>query len=147
MLGFGDHHVEANDPGAQGCDPPVNRCKRLGHDPQSLCRIAGSAELLTVALPGPLLLEESADLGQREAGVIAQPSDEAESLEVVGIVEAVGTLRPGRGGEEPQLLVVADGPRGEAGLMGDLPDAEQGSVSGGIGHDSNLANLAACVKV
>ena len=94
-------------------------------------RSAGSpvvAEALAVALAGGLVLEQLADLGQREPGVVAQAADEAQALEVGGVVQAVVAVRPGGGLEQADLLVVADRPGRQAGLGGDLLDPQEGGV-------------------
>ena len=91
---------------------------------------------------GLLVLEQLADLGEREPGVVAQAADEPQAVEVLAVVQAVGAVRPGGGREQPQLLVVADRAWRQAGLRGDLLDAQEvgrgGGVEGRIGHPSSL---------
>ncbi len=86
-----------------------------------------SAAIVVMSATGArlLVLEQLADLGQREPRVVAQPADEAEPLQVLGVVQAVGALGAGGRGEQPDLLVVADRPRRETGLGGDLLDAQE----------------------
>ena len=52
-------------------------------------------------------------------------ADEPQAVEIVGVVQAVRALGAGGGREQPHLLVVADGARRQAGLGGDLLDAEE----------------------
>ena len=53
------------------------------------------AEPLAVPCAGRLVLEQLADLGQREAGVVAQAPDELEPVEVRRVVEAVVAVGAG----------------------------------------------------
>ena len=72
-----------------------------------------------------LVLEQLADLREREAGDVAQFVDVADALQVRGVVEAVVALGSGRRTQEADLLVVADRPRRQADLRGHLLDAER----------------------
>ena len=69
------------------------------------------------------------------------------------VVQAVGALGAGGRGEQPQLLVVADGPRRQAGVGGDLLDAEEALGGlGGVGETVSVTcpiyrNLTVHVKV
>ena len=89
----------------------------------------GRAEALAVALARGLVLQQLADLGEREPGVVAQAPDEPQALEIGRVVEAVGAIRPGGRLQQADLLVVADRPGRQAGLGGDFLDAQQ--VAGG----------------
>ena len=63
-----------------------------------LVRVVRLAEAGPVVRSGGLVLEELADLGQAEPGVVAEALDEPQAVEVVGVVEAVGALATGRPG-------------------------------------------------
>ena len=90
-----------------------------------LGRVVGGAEALAIALAGGLVLEQLADLGQAEAGVVAQGADEAQALEVGRIEQPVGAVGSRGGLEQADLLVVADRAGRQAGLGGDFLDAEE----------------------
>ena len=89
---------------------------------------------LAIPLADVLVLEQLADLREREARVVTQVADELEALEVGVVVQAVVAVRPRGRLEETHLLVVADGPRGQAGLGRDLVDAQQGRRGSGVGR-------------
>ena len=82
-----------------------------------------------------LVFEELADLGKAEPGVVAEALDEAQPLDVVGVVLAIVAARPACRLEQPELFVVADRAGREPKLAGDLLDAEQrdGIWPGGLG--------------
>ena len=90
-------------------------------------------EPLAVALARCLVLEQLADLGKREPGVVAQAADEPQALDVGCVVQAVGALGTGGRFEEPDLLVIADGTGRQADLGGDLLDAQEALGRGGVG--------------
>ena len=69
----------------------------IPQDLQPLGRVGRGVVGLVPALAGGLVLEQLGDLGQREAGVVAQALDEAEPLDVRGVVEAIVTVGPGGG--------------------------------------------------
>ena len=139
-LGVVDHRVEA---GGLGLEQSRSGARR-GRAPRggSARRSAGSlvvAEALAIALAGGLVLEQLADLGQREPGVVAQAADEPQALEVGGVEQPVVAVGPGRGLEQPDLLVVADRASRQAGLGGDLLDPEQsGGIAGCGGASGHL---------
>ena len=135
-------------------DLAVDRVEGVGEDRAALggvVRSSGSGARLRAR--ACLVLEQLADLREREPGVVAQAADEPQALEVLGVVQAVGALGAGGGGEQPQLLVVADRARRQAGVGGDLLDAEEALWAGGggggdgVGHPSSLRNLTVHVKV
>ena len=98
---------------------------------------------------------ELARLGQAlgEAGVVAKSLDEAQLLQVRGVIEAIGSLGPCCRPQEAELLVVADRARGEAGLLGHLLDAKQALGRAGLGsgqgcrHALRISDIAVYVKV
>ena len=94
-------------------------------------RVPGRAEALAIALAGGLVLEQLADLGQAEPGVVAQLLDEAQSLQVGGIEQAVRAVAAGGRLEQADLFVVADRAGRQAGLGRDLLDPEEAFVGGG----------------
>ena len=54
-----------------------------------------------VARAGLLVLEELPDLREGEPGVVAEPADEPEALQVLRVVEAVGTADRAAGASRP----------------------------------------------
>jgi hypothetical protein len=80
------------------------------------------------ALAGFFILEQSGDLGEGEAGVVAEALDKAEPLQIRLVVEAVVALGAGRGSEKPQLLVVAHGPRRQPDFGSRLMNAQQAGL-------------------
>ena len=93
-------------------------------------RVAGRAEALAVALAGGLVLEQLADLGEAEPGVVAQLLDEPQSLEVGRVEQAVRAVAAGGRLEQAELFVVADRAGRQAGLGRDLLDPEEAFVGG-----------------
>ena len=73
-----------------------------------LIGIVGLAEPLAVAFARGVVLEQLADLGEREPGVVAEAADEQQALEVGCVVEPVVAVGSGRRLEQADLLVVAD---------------------------------------
>ena len=132
VLGLGHHRLESVDLVAQGDDLAVDALEGVGEDPAALDGVLGRPEPVAVPLAGRLVLEELADVREGEPGVVAQAADEPQALEVLGVVEAVGALGAGGGGEEADLLVVADRSRGQAGVLRDLLDPEESG--GSVGH-------------
>ena len=91
-------------------------------------RSAGSlrlAEPLAIAFAGGLVLEQLADLGEREPRVVAEAADEQQALEVGLVVEPVIATGARRRLEQADLLVVADRARRQPGLRRHLVDAQQ----------------------
>ena len=119
------------------CPPVARSCAgawRSGGSTRSsastrMCRrspaLRDCPELGPVARTRLLILEQLADLGQREPGVVTKTADETQPVKILGVVESVGALGPRGGGEQVQLLVVPDGTRREPGLGRDLVDPEQ----------------------
>ena len=150
-----DHRLEPLDLALDRADLAVDPVERVLQDRAPFAGVAGLAEGRPVARARRLVLEQLADLGEREPGVVAQAADEPQALEVLGVVQAVGALRARGGGEEPQLLVVADRARRQAGVGGDLLDPEQAARrrhpgwgwSGRGGSCPSLPNLTVHVKV
>ena len=100
---------------------------RAGIDEKSspLRRIPGLAQELTISFPGYLVLEQLADLGEREAGVVAKAANEQQALEIGLVVEPVVPVRPRGRLQQADLLVVADRAGREPGLGCDLVDTEE----------------------
>ena len=124
-LGLLDHRRQPVELLPERLDLAVDPPEGVVEDRAPLGRVGGRAEPVAVASPGRLVLEELADLGQAEPGVVAEALDEAEALDVVRVVLAVVALRPAGRLEESELLVVADRPGGEPELGGDLVDPEE----------------------
>ncbi len=85
----------------EGLDLALGTLAGIDEDGATLGRISGRPEPLAVALAGGLVLEQLADLGQREAGVVAQAADEAQAVEVGGVVQAIVAVRSGGGSRRP----------------------------------------------
>ena len=105
----------------------------------SLGLVAGRPESQSIALARGLVLQQLADLGQREPGVVAQGADEAQALEVGRVEQAVGAIRPGGRLQEADLLVIADRAGRQAGLGCDILDPEEGGLGGGRGVLAGIA--------
>ena len=86
---------------------------------------------------GRLVLEQLADLGEAEAGVVAEALDEPQPLDVVLVVQAVVAVGSGGRLEQPELLVVADRPGRQAERRRDLLDPQQWRAGGGRGRDGS----------
>jgi hypothetical protein len=120
-----DHRRQPPGLGLEGLDLSLDAVARVLEDRATLVGVLRGAEELAVALAGGLVLEELADLGEREAGVVAQLLDGPQPLEVRGVVQAIGPAGPCRRLEEPDLLVITDRAARQAGLGGDLLDLEE----------------------
>ena len=104
------------------------RARAFEQERPALVGIAGLAEALAVALARGVVLEQLADLGEREAGVVAQAPDELQPVEVGGVVQAVVAVRASGRLEQADLLVVADRAGRQAGLGRDLVDAQEAGL-------------------
>ena len=124
-VGVADHRPEAGGLGFERRDLAIDAFEQPAQDDSPLVDIPGRPEALGVADSGRLVLEEEADLREREPGVIAQLADEPQSFQVARVVQAVVALGARGRREEPDLLVVADRARRQAGLRGDLLDPEE----------------------
>ena len=111
-------------------DLVVDPGARVQDERAPLVRVAGRLEALAIALAGVLVLEQLADLGEREAGVVAQAPDEPQALEVRGVVQAIVAVGARGRLEQTDLLVVADRAGRQAGLGGDLLDPQQRRIPG-----------------
>ena len=87
--GIGDHRVEAGTLGDEGLDLPVDAGGGVLEQRTSLGLVTGRSEPLSIALARGLVLEQLADLGEREPGVVAEGADEAQALEVGRVEQAV----------------------------------------------------------
>ena len=131
--GVGDHRIEAGALGDERLDLPIDPGGRVLEQRAALGLVAGRSETLSIALARRLVLEQLADLGEREPGVVAQGADEAQALEVGRVEQAVGAVRSGGGLQEAHLFVVADRAGRQAGLGGDILDPEEGGYVGVAG--------------
>ena len=111
---------------------PIHPVAGIDDQRAALIRVLGGLEALAIALAGELVLEELADLGEGEPGVVAQALDEAQPLEVARVVQAVGAIGAGGRLEQADLLVIADRAGRQAGLGGDFLDLEEWCVDGGV---------------
>ena len=109
-----DHRREPHGLGFEQRDLAIDAVARFLEVAAALVRIGRLAEALAITLAGDLILEQLADLGQREAGVVAQALDETQAFDVGWVVQAVVAVGAGGRLEEPDLLVVADRPGGQA---------------------------------
>ena len=150
-FGFVDHPGDPVRLVAERLDLTVDAGKRVDQDLAALGRILGGSKSLAVALARSLVLEQLADLGQREPGVVAQPADEPEPRDVGLVVQAVGALGTGGRLEESEFLVIADGTGRQADLGGDLLDAQETGVVRrprlGRRHPQSLSKIDVYVKV
>ena len=127
-LGLVDHRREAIGLVTEVLDLAVDAVEGIDEDRPPLAGIRGGAEAFAVAFARRFVLEQLADLGEGEAGVVAQAPDETQPLDVRLVVEAVGALGAGGGLQEPDFLVIADGPWRQADLGGDLLDAQESGI-------------------
>ena len=125
-----DHRGQTCSLGLERCDLSIHPVTGVDDERTPLGRILCGLESLPVAFPGEFVLEELADLGQGESGVVAQTLDEAQPLEIARVVQAVVPVRPGGRLEQADLLVVADRTGGQAGLGGDFLDPQERGVDG-----------------
>ena len=100
-LGLLDHRREAVRLVAEVLDLAIDAVHRVDEDGAALGGILGCAEPFAVALAGGLVLEQLADLREREPGVVAEAADEPKPLEVRGVVKAVVALGPAAGSSRP----------------------------------------------
>ena len=84
-------------------------------------RLADGRNVIRMTSAQPVHGVQLADLGEREAEEL-EALDEAQALDLVGTVDAPAAGPAPHAGQEPELLVVADGPRREPRLRADLPD-------------------------
>lgn len=124
-LGFVDHCGQPIHLLAHGRDLAVHAGERVDDDRPPLARVIGRPESGPVASPHRLVLEELADLGEAEPGVVAEALDEAQAVDIVLVEEPIGTLGPSRRLEQTEFLVIADGARCQAEGCADLLDPEQ----------------------
>ena len=96
-----DHDAQAIGLRFEGLDLPLDAAPGILEDRPTLPGVLRGAEPLSVALAGGLVLEELADLGEREAGVVAQLLDVAQPLQVRGVVQPIRALGPAAGSRRP----------------------------------------------
>src|SRR5450759_4661774 len=120
-----DHGPKARRLVLERADLAIDALEQAAQDGLPLLHVAGRAEALCIPDTGSFVLQEEADLREREPGVVAQLADEPQPLEVARVVEPVVALRARSRPEEAELLVVSDRARSQAGLGGDLLDAEE----------------------
>ena len=135
-LGLVDHGCESRCLCLEDLDLAVDPHARIGEKRAALGWIAGLPQALAISFACRVVLEQLADLGQRETSVVAQASNEQQALEVRLVVQPVVTVGPGGRFQQPDFLVVADSPRGQAGLGGHLVDAQEPRF-GRVGHRPN----------
>ena len=135
-LRLGEHRVESVTFGLQERDLALGPIPRLDDERAPLVWIVGRAEAVAVTLAGNLVLQQLTNLGEAEARIVTQASNESQTLQVRCVVQPIGAIRAGRRLQQPEFFVVADGPSRQAGLGGDFLDAQE---SGGrIGHPPML---------
>ena len=96
-----DHLGESYGLRLEGLDLALDALARVEDECPPLGRIMGGAEALPIAFAGGLVLEQLADLGEREPSLVAQLLDGAEALEIGRVVEAVRAFRSSRRLEQP----------------------------------------------
>src|SRR5450756_3001268 len=120
-----DHGPKARRLVLERRDLAIHPVEQPTQDGLPLLHVPGRTEALRIPDAGNFVLQEEADLREREPGVVAQLADEPQPLEVARVVEPVVALRARSRLEEAELLVVPDRARSQAGLGGDLLDAEE----------------------
>ena len=120
--------------GFEGRDLAVDAGAGVLEDRPPLGRVLRGAEAFAVALARRLVLEQLADLGEREPGLVAELLDVPQPVEVRVVVQPVGTTGASGRLQQTDLLVVADRAGRQTGLGGDLLDLEQRGVCGGRGR-------------
>lgn len=120
LAGRLDHRPEPRGLGFERPDLAVDAGARILEDRATLPGVVGGAESLAVALADRLVLQELTDRGQREAGLVSELLDIVQSLQVRGVVQAIGAIGARRRFEQAELFVVADRPGRQAGLGRDL---------------------------
>ena len=126
VLGLGDHRLEPLDLAAQRRRPGGRRGRGRPRGSRAARRRRASARNVARLRARAASSSSSWPISASEKpGVVAQAADEPQALEVLGVVQAVGALRAGGGGEEAELLVVADRARRQAGVGRDLLDPQQ----------------------
>ena len=138
---LGDHRLEPVGLAPKRGDLAVDPGEGVLDDRPALAGIVRLAEPGTVAGASGLVLEQLGDLGQAEAGVVAETLDVAESVEVVGVVQSVVAVGTGGRLEQPDLLVVADRAGRQTELRGDLLDPEEPGRCG-VGHSESTRPAA-----
>ena len=113
--GVMDHGVEAATFGFQGRDLSIDSDDGVAEQGASLGVVPGGPQAHPVPFPGGLVLEQLADLGKGEPGVVAQGADEAQALEIRGVEQPIRAIRSGGGLEQADLLVIADRAARQAG--------------------------------
>jgi len=83
--GVVDHRVEARALLLERRDLSIDPLAGVADEGPPLGLVAGRPEALSIALARRFVLQQLADLGEREPGVVAQGADEAEALEVGGV--------------------------------------------------------------
>src|SRR5262249_13384274 len=97
--------------------------------------------------PGVLSLDQLPQLLQAEPEQVLQPQQFGEPLDVGLRVGSVGAaLAPADRWQQPDLLVVADRPRGGAGEAGDLADSQLGA-HGVASISSEIASSTAAKRL
>ena len=89
--GFLDHRRQPGGLGFERRDLAIHPIPGVKDQRASLIGVLRGLQALAVALAGELVLQELADLGEREPSVVTQALDEPESLEVARVVQ---TVRP-----------------------------------------------------
>src|SRR5207247_491743 len=115
-LGGRDHLLEPLHLRPQDGDLAVCPSERVGHESAPFPPVRGVVERLARTGARGLVLQELADLGEREAGVVAEGLDEPEPFDVGRVIEAIRALAASGRVEEANLLVVANGPGRQAQL-------------------------------
>jgi hypothetical protein len=91
-LGLGDHLGQPVHLGTQRRDLALDAGKGVVDDRASFRGVLRRPEPGPVPASGLVVLEQLADLGEAEPGVVAETLDEPQPLEIVLVVEPVGTF-------------------------------------------------------
>ena len=130
--GFLDHRRQACGLRLKDLDLVADSGAGIDDEAAALVRVGRVVHSRSVAFPGGLVLQQLADLGKREARIVAQAADELQAIQVRRVIQAIVAFGAGRRLEQADLFVVADRARRQAGFGGDFLDPQQ--AVGGICH-------------
>ena len=141
--GVRDHRVQPGALGFERLDLALDPGGGVVQQGTPFGLVTGRPETQSIALARGLVLEQLADLGQREAGVVAQGAEEAQALQVGRVEQPVGAVRSGGGLQEADLLVITDRAGRQAGLGGNILDPKEGGLGGCRGGRKSLGGRPA----
>src|SRR5664280_452235 len=129
--GLVHHGLESTDLALEGLDLALEAGDALALDPPALGRIGGGMERGVASLPRRLSLENLGNLREREARIVAQTLDEAQSLQVGLVEEAIVALGSRGRPKQSDLFVVAHGSGSQPDLGRGFVDVQERSTGAG----------------